>query len=281
MRGPGCFLGITVIALWLSLQPALGFLWKEWCWSWNSSTWATSCEELTHWKRLWCWEGLGAGGEEDDRGWDGWMASLTRWTWVWVNSGSWWWTGRPGVLWFTESQRVGHDWATELNWQPALCLPTLPTPSHHHYFPVLLLEWSFFSSKIYIVSFKAFNGQVLICPLELSTAPLHVSYLKEDGFYSSLLFPSARVHLFPQNSFNYFFFFLWLNLAHSTLYLVCLSSWLNYNLDKSQEHLFSFFWSPWSFVKCGHSVSVLQLSWMSSQTGSGILTGCSCQEQFN
>ena len=70
---------------------------------------ATSCEELTHWKRLWHWEGLGAGGERDDRGWDGWMASLTRWTWVWVNSGSWWWTGRPGVLWFMGSQRVGHD----------------------------------------------------------------------------------------------------------------------------------------------------------------------------
>ena len=60
---------------------------------------------------------LGAGGEgDDDRGWDGWMASLTRWTWVWVNSGSWWWTGRPGMLRFMGSQRVGHDWETELNW---------------------------------------------------------------------------------------------------------------------------------------------------------------------
>ena len=97
-------------------RSALGVLWKEWCWSWNSSTLATSCEELTHWKRLWCWEGLGAGGKGDDRGWDGWMASRTRWTWVWVNSGSWWWTGRPGVLRFMGSQRVGHDWATELNW---------------------------------------------------------------------------------------------------------------------------------------------------------------------
>ena len=95
---------------------ALGFLWKEWCWSWNSSTLATSWEELTHWKRLWCWEGLGARGEGDDRGWDGWMASLTQWTWVWVNSGSWWWTGRPGVLRFMGSQRVGHDWATDLIW---------------------------------------------------------------------------------------------------------------------------------------------------------------------
>ena len=73
-------------------------------------------KELTHWKRLWCWEGLRAGGEGDDRGWDGWMASLTRWMWVWVDSGSWWWTGRPGVLRFMGSQRVGHDWATELNW---------------------------------------------------------------------------------------------------------------------------------------------------------------------
>ena len=59
--------------------------------------------------------GIGAGGEGDDRGWDGWMASLTRWTWVSVSSGSWWWTGRPGVLRFMGSQRVGHDWATELN----------------------------------------------------------------------------------------------------------------------------------------------------------------------
>ena len=101
-------------------RSALGFLWKEWCWSWNSSTLVTSCEELTHWKRLWCWEGLGAGGQGDDRGWDGWMASLTRWTWVWVNSGSWWWTGRPSVLWFMGSQRVGHDWATELNWTEVL-----------------------------------------------------------------------------------------------------------------------------------------------------------------
>ena len=57
------------------------------------------------------------GGEGDDRGWDGWRASLTRWTWVWVNSGSWWWTGRPGVLRFMGSQRIRHDWATELNWR--------------------------------------------------------------------------------------------------------------------------------------------------------------------
>ena len=71
---------------------------------------------LDSWKRPWCWEGLGAGEEGDDRGWDGWMASLTRWTWVWVNSGNWWWTGKPGMLQFMGLQTVGHDWATELNW---------------------------------------------------------------------------------------------------------------------------------------------------------------------
>ena len=72
--------------------------------------------ELSHWKRPWCWERLRAGGEGDDRGWDGWMASPTQWTWVWVDSGSWWWTGSPGVLWFMGSQRVGHNWVTELDW---------------------------------------------------------------------------------------------------------------------------------------------------------------------
>ena len=70
--------------------------------------------------RPWCWKGLGAGGEGDDRGWDGWMASPTRWTWVWVNYWSLWWTGRPGVLWFMGSQRVGHDWMTKLNWTETL-----------------------------------------------------------------------------------------------------------------------------------------------------------------
>ena len=80
------------------VRPKGNIHWKVWCWSWNSSTLATWYKELTHWKRLWCWERLKARGEGDDRGWDGWMASPTRWTWVWVNSGSWWWTGKLGVL---------------------------------------------------------------------------------------------------------------------------------------------------------------------------------------
>ena len=82
----------------------------------NSNTLATWCEELTHLKRPWCWERLRAGREGDDREWDCWMASPTQWTWVWVNSRSWWWTGRSGVLRFMGSQRIRHDWASELNW---------------------------------------------------------------------------------------------------------------------------------------------------------------------
>ena len=101
---------------WTEWEFLLYWQWKDWCWSWNSNILATWCEELAHLKRPWCWERLKAGGEGDDRGWDGWMASLTRWTWVWVDSGSWWWTGRPGVLQFMGLQRVGHNWVTGLNW---------------------------------------------------------------------------------------------------------------------------------------------------------------------
>ena len=82
----------------------------------ETQTLATWCEELTHCKRPWCWERLKAGGKGDDRGWDAWKVSLTQRTWVWVNSWSWWWTGTPGVLQSRGSQRVGQDWATELNW---------------------------------------------------------------------------------------------------------------------------------------------------------------------
>ena len=89
--------------------------WKDWWWSWSSNTLATWYKELIHWKRLWCWARLKAVGEGDDRGWDGWMVSPTRWTWVWVNSTSWWWTGKPGVLQFMGLQRVRHYWVTELN----------------------------------------------------------------------------------------------------------------------------------------------------------------------
>ena len=83
----------------------------------ETETLAIWCEELSHWKRPRCWERLKVGGEGDDRGWDGWMASPTQWTWVWVSSGSWWWTGRRGVLQSMGLQRVRHSWMTELNWK--------------------------------------------------------------------------------------------------------------------------------------------------------------------
>ena len=88
-------------------------------------TLATWCKGLTHLKRSWCCERLRAG-EGDDREWEGWMASPAQWIWVWVKSGSWWWTGRPGMLRFMGLQRVEHNWATELNWTE-LRLPQLPS----------------------------------------------------------------------------------------------------------------------------------------------------------
>ena len=81
----------------------------------TSILWPPWCEELTHLKIPWCWERFRLGEEGDDRGWGGWMASLTWWIWVWVHSGSWLWTGRPGVLQSMGSQRFGHNRGTELN----------------------------------------------------------------------------------------------------------------------------------------------------------------------
>ena len=96
----------------------LNIHWKDWCWCWNSNILATWCEELTHWKRPSCWGRLKAGGEGDDRGWDGWMALLTWWTCVWASSRNWWWTGKPSVVQSMElqSRAKRHDWATALNW---------------------------------------------------------------------------------------------------------------------------------------------------------------------
>ena len=95
-------------------KSVLNIHWKHWRWRWNSNCLATWWEELTHLKRPWFWEILKAG-EGENRGWDGWMASLTQWTWVWASSGNWWWTGKPGVLQSMRLQRVRHDWVTELN----------------------------------------------------------------------------------------------------------------------------------------------------------------------
>ena len=93
-------------------KSALNINGKNWCWSLNIL--APWCKEPTHWKRPSCWERLRARGEGGDRGWDGWMAPLNiQWTWVWENSGSWWWTGKPGMLQLMGLQRVRHNLATE------------------------------------------------------------------------------------------------------------------------------------------------------------------------
>ena len=162
-------------------RSALGFLWREWCWSWNSSTLATSCEELTHWKRLRWWEGLGAGGEGEDRGWDGWMASLTWWTWVWVNSGSWWWTGRPGVLWFMGLQRVRHDWATDLIWHMSnhyVLHLELETMLYVNYISVKLEKTKtnfFLEQKWQVYFFRSYS--VLLYKDDTSWYPQFVSFI--------------------------------------------------------------------------------------------------------
>ena len=103
-------------------------------------------------ERPWCWERLKARGE-GDRGWDGWMSSLTQWTWVWVNSGSWWWTGRPGVLQSMGSLRVRHDWVTELN-----CV-----------FSFLLLMKASISSYVYCLKNNKRQNQKIV---KLSWKPL-------------------------------------------------------------------------------------------------------------
>ena len=97
-------------------KSTLNIHWKNWCWSWSYNTLITWWEELTHWKRPGCWERLKAGGEGDDREWDGWMASPTQWTRVWAISRKWWRTGKPSVLQSMGSKRGGHDWATEQQW---------------------------------------------------------------------------------------------------------------------------------------------------------------------
>ena len=130
---PDLQLGIAPLGPPAPVQPpllgcgksVLNIHWKDWCWSWNSSTLAIWCEELTHLKRPCCWESLKSGGEGDDRGWDGWMSSITQWTWVWVNSGSCRWTRGPGVLRSMGLQRVGQDWATELTDNLKVASPVL------------------------------------------------------------------------------------------------------------------------------------------------------------
>ena len=133
---------------------------------------ATWCEELTHLKRPWFWERLRAGGEGDDRGWDGWMASRTQRTWVLVDSGSWWWTGRPGVLQFMGLQRVGHNWVTELN----ICICPLTQQSHFQKF-ILRSYWQKYEKTctrlLMTALFEITEGQTQFSHLSVETSWIH------------------------------------------------------------------------------------------------------------
>ena len=126
-----------------------------------------------------CWEGLGAGGERDDSGWDGWMASPTRRTWVWVNSGIRWWTGRPGMLQFMGSQRVGHDWVTELYWtEPNIRFSMLffqiipPSPSPTESKSLFFTSVSVLLSRIYCYHLSKFHIYALIYCIDVFLSDL-------------------------------------------------------------------------------------------------------------
>ena len=159
-------------------KSVLNIRWKDWCWGWNSNTLATWCDELTPWKRLWCWESPSAGEEGDNGGWDGWMASPTWWTWVWTSSGSWWWTGEPGMLQSMELQSLTwpSDWtglteidntaaaaAKVLQLCPTLCDPIDGSPPGSPVPEILqarILQWvaiSFSNAWKWKVKVKSFS----------------------------------------------------------------------------------------------------------------------------
>ena len=110
-------------------------------------------------RKDWCWERLKTGGEENDRRWDGWMASPTQWTWVWASSGNWWWTGKPGMLQSMGLQRVRHDWATELNWQREWISRTTSKKKPDTHTDSVHSVWKFKKSKVLITQIKTVAAQ--------------------------------------------------------------------------------------------------------------------------
>ena len=138
------------------------------------------CEELTHWKRPWYWKRLKVGREGDDREWDSWMASPTQWTWVWMNFGSWWWTGKPGLLQSMGLQRIRHDWVIELNWLP------------HLYWPIFI--YMFF----YILPISK-RYQKRILKIKIKTTVLLMRFSRQE-YWSGLPFPFLVDHILSELS---------------------------------------------------------------------------------
>ena len=156
---------------------------------------------------------LKTGGERDHRGWDGWMASPTQWTWVWVNSGSWWWTGRPGVLQSMGLQRIGHDWVMELNWTEHEAQKPMSyshsSKTNQNVFSIYLWHWSFNFTPSSLLTYHLCHQSHLRCPhVHIFTylMPLLDLYKVNLWVYRSQLWPlgefpfsnglyCARVHL--------------------------------------------------------------------------------------
>ena len=181
--------------------------------------WPPHAKELTHWKSLWCWEGLGAGWEGDDRGWDSWMPSLTRWTWVSVNSGSWWWTGRPGMLRFMGSQRVGQDWVTDLIWSDSYCLQFLSS----------CLLWNSFMSGFKPLSHRNYafqDHQWCNCSKSNGHYAVITILICHKHFLWLITQPNPITKYFPQNAtiHSIFLFFSHILLAISRVCLLNSSS---------------------------------------------------------
>ena len=191
------------------------------------------CESWTikkaeHWRidafELWCgedsWESLGLQGDptsciegrrrRDDRGWDGWFASPTQWTWVWVNSGSWWWTGKPGMLQFMGSQRVGHDWATELNWTDRVS-PSLGAKNMISLMLILTSWWCPFLDHLLscwkrvfaIPSVFTWQNSVSLCSASVCTPRSIFPFIISISWFSTFAFQSLvmkRTSLFCVHS---------------------------------------------------------------------------------
>ena len=171
----------------------LNIHWKDWCWSWSSNILATWFEEPTHWKRPWCWERLKAGGEGADRGWDGWMASLTQWTWGWANSGRQWRTGKPGVLQSVHRFAKTRTWFSD--WTPMVDVSLLLSARLGGFSDVALHTKTFLCPER--SPSPRFSGPFSSSPYSPSrTSPGNPSFIPLSDSYSPYMFPLEALPIY-------------------------------------------------------------------------------------
>ena len=165
-------------------KSVLNIHWKEWCWILWPILWPLDVKSWLIWKDQ-CWERLKAGGG-DDKGWGGWMASPTQWTWVWVDSGSWWWTGRPGILQSVGSWRGRHYWVTELNWVQwrnlsflTVLFSSLPNPTSIFHYPLSLANFKvYWIHPMFFFTLLPLSGFWLLLNLSLGHSHIFcITYL--------------------------------------------------------------------------------------------------------